>query len=103
MTTAATIETLTAAVETARATFSAVVADLDATLAATPDADAASVAFYAKAKGVVAAAFERAATAPESLVRNALAGKRWDAAAWEAVLMDGGDHALLHWSRLAAV
>jgi hypothetical protein len=93
----------TAAVTAARATFAAVVADLDAQLAATPDADAAMVAFYAKAKGIVATAFERAETAPEALVRNALAGKRWDAAAWEALLMDGGDHALLHWSRLAAV
>lgn len=86
----------------ARATFSAVVVELDAMLAETPDADAATVAFYGRAKTIVTAAFDRAATADEALVRAALAGKRWDAAAWEALLMDGGDHALLHWSRLAA-
>lgn len=87
----------------ARTAFLATVADLDAQLADSPDAPAATVAFYTKAKGIVAAAFERAETAPENLLRNALAGKRWDAAAWESVLTDGGDHALLHWSRLAAV
>jgi hypothetical protein len=94
---------ITDKITAARTTFAAVVAELDAMLAETPDADAATVAFYTRAKALVTAAFDRASTADESLVRAALAGKRWDAAAWEALLMDGGDHALLHWSRLAAV